>query len=260
MVVGIRVTNSANRNTTGIAVPDHDANTGRVPTTNRKIRVMPTRRMVSAISLGVFCRFAPSTSEIIRSRKLSPGSTLIRTTMRSDTTRVPPVTAERSPPDSRITAADSPVIALSSTVAMPAMTSPSPGITSPASQTTRSPARKSAAATVSNAVSAIAATRFARVSVLVRRRLAAWALPRPSAIASAKLAKRTVNHSHALICTIAPKWSPPRAVRPLAASATSAVTNITGLRTSSRGSSLRTAPMAASRRAARSSSAMSRGR
>ena len=46
---------------------------------------------------------------------------------------VPPVTAERSPPVSRMTGADSPVMADSSTEAMPSITSPSPGITSPAS-------------------------------------------------------------------------------------------------------------------------------
>ena len=34
----------------------------------------PTSRMLSAISFGVFCRSAPSTSAIMRSRKLSPGS------------------------------------------------------------------------------------------------------------------------------------------------------------------------------------------
>ena len=37
------------------------------------------------------------------------------------------------------------------------------------------------------------------VSVRVRRRLSAWALPRPSAMASAKLANSTVNHSHRMI-------------------------------------------------------------
>ena len=46
--------------------------------------------------------------------------------------RVPPVTALRSPPDSRMTGALSPVITDSSTVAIPSMTSPSPGIRSPA--------------------------------------------------------------------------------------------------------------------------------
>ena len=84
-------------------------------------------RMFSAISFGVFCRFAPSTSAIIRSMKLSPGFWVISTTIRSDRTRVPPVTDDRSPPASRITGADSPVIADSSTLAMPSTTSPSPG-------------------------------------------------------------------------------------------------------------------------------------
>ena len=59
--------------------------------------------------------------------------------MRSESTLVPPVTAERSPPDSRMTGADSPVMADSSTEAMPSMISPSEGMRSPASQTTRSP-------------------------------------------------------------------------------------------------------------------------
>ena len=40
---------------------------------------------------------------IIRSRNDWPGSWVISTTIRSDSTRVPPVTALRSPPDSRIT-------------------------------------------------------------------------------------------------------------------------------------------------------------
>ncbi len=57
----------------------------------------------------------------------------------SDTSRVPPVSDERSPPDSRITAADSPVMALSSTEAMPSITSPSVGTMSPASTRIRLP-------------------------------------------------------------------------------------------------------------------------
>ena len=63
----------------------------------------------------------------------------MRTLIQSDSTRVPPVTAERSPPLSRITGADSPVIADSSTEAMPSTTSPSLGIRSPASTSTTSP-------------------------------------------------------------------------------------------------------------------------
>ena len=57
----------------------------------------------------------------------------MRTTIRSEITVVPPVTAERSPPDSRMTGADSPVMAASLTDAMPSITSPSPGMMSPAS-------------------------------------------------------------------------------------------------------------------------------
>lgn len=43
--------------------------------------------------------------------------------IQSDSTVVPPVTAERSPPASRTTGADSPVMADSSTEAAPSMTS-----------------------------------------------------------------------------------------------------------------------------------------
>ena len=64
--------------------------------------VSPASRIDRAISFGVFCRSAPSTSAIIRSRNVSPGLAVIRTTISSLSTRVPPVTAERSPPDSRI--------------------------------------------------------------------------------------------------------------------------------------------------------------
>ena len=110
--------------------------------------VMPASRIESAISFGVLRRSAPSTSLIIRSMNVCPGSCVISTTMRSESTRVPPVTALRSPPDSRITGADSPVIADSSTEAMPSITVPSPGITSPASTTTTSPLRSSAAGLV----------------------------------------------------------------------------------------------------------------
>ena len=101
-----------------------------------KMMVSAASRMFSAISFGVFCRFAPSTRAIIRSMNVSPGLEVILTTIRSDSTVVPPVTAERSPPDSRITGADSPVIADSSTDATPWTTSPSPGMAWPASTTT----------------------------------------------------------------------------------------------------------------------------
>ena len=96
---------------------------------------------LSATSFGVFCRSEPSTSAIIRSTNVCPAGAVIRTTIRSDRTTVPPVTADRSPPDSRMTGADSPVIADSSTLATPSITSPSPGMVSPATTTTTSPTR-----------------------------------------------------------------------------------------------------------------------
>ena len=110
--------------------------------------VSPASRMLRAISLGVFWRSAPSTSAIMRSRNVWPGSDVMRTTISSDSTRVPPVTALRSPPLSRMTGADSPVMADSSTEAMPSITSPSPGMISPAETTTTSPLRSALAAIV----------------------------------------------------------------------------------------------------------------
>ena len=65
--------------------------------TIRKISVSAESRIVNAISLGVFCRRAPSTIAIMRSRKVFPFSDVTRTRIRSLNTRVPPVTALRSP-------------------------------------------------------------------------------------------------------------------------------------------------------------------
>ena len=144
----------------------------------RKMSVRLASRMLSAISLGVFWREALSTSEIIRSRKVSPGFCVISMTMRSLSTRVPPVTALRSPPASRMTGADSPVIADSSTLAMPSTMVPSLGITSPASQTTMSPLRRSIAGTAdllaADAAIQLAGDRLgARPAQRLRLRLAA---------------------------------------------------------------------------------------
>ena len=157
--------------------------------------VSPASRMLSAISFGVFWRLAPSTNAIMRSRKLSPGFDEISTTIRSDSTRVPPVTELRSPPDSRMTGADSPVIADSSTDAMPSTMSPSPGMISPATTSQRSPTFNSLDGT-SRVVPSACNTR-ATVSDRVLRSVSACALPRPSATASARLANSTVNQSHA---------------------------------------------------------------
>ena len=154
--------------------------------------VSAASRIVSAISFGVFCRLAPSTRLIIRSRNVWPRSAVIRTTIRSESTLVPPVTADRSPPDSRMTGADSPVIADSSIDATPSMISPSEGMTSPASHTTRSPlARLGGRDPLLGPVRG--RSRRASVSVRIRRSVSACALPRPSATASAKLANSTVS-------------------------------------------------------------------
>ena len=47
--------------------------------TMRKISVRPDSRIDSASSFGVFCRSAPSTSAIMRSRKVEPGAAVMRT-------------------------------------------------------------------------------------------------------------------------------------------------------------------------------------
>ena len=104
-----------------------------------KTNVKPAKRIVRAISLGVFCLEAPSTKAIILSKKLSPGSVVTFTFMKSDSTFVPPVTLLLSPPASLITGALSPVMALSSMVAKPSIISPSVGIISPGSQINISP-------------------------------------------------------------------------------------------------------------------------
>lgn len=182
----------------------------------------------------------------MRSTKLCPGFEVILTTMRSESTVVPPVTAERSPPDSRTTGADSPVMADSSTEAMPQTMSPSPGIVWPAATTTTSPYLSSEETTSVVVVcsadgsfrSSHPSTRIALVAVRVLRNVSAWALPRPSAIDSARLAKMTVSHSHTAMAVEKPTETPP-SVTPVSSSRPAMMVvrtapihtkNITGLR------------------------------
>ncbi len=113
--------------------------------------------------------------------------------IQSDSTRVPPVTEEKSPPDSRITGADSPVMALSSTEATPPITSPSAGMTSWASTSTTSPLRRSSAFTGIVRGSPGLTTFFAMTVWRMPRSAEACARLRPSASASAKFANSTVN-------------------------------------------------------------------
>ena len=107
-----------------------------------------------------------------------------------------------------MTGADSPVIADSSTDATPSMISPSDGMNSPAFTITTSSLRRLVAGTVS--IVPPAPIRLATVSVRALRSVSACAFPRPSAIASAKLAKSTVSQSQNVICSSKP--SPGRPV------------------------------------------------
>src|SRR5437868_3525699 len=202
--------------------------------------VRPASRILSAISFGVFCRSAPSTSLIMRSMKVDPCAAVMRTRIQSDNTCVPPVTAERSPPDSRITGADSPVMAASLTEATPSITSPSLGILSPASTRTTSPTFSAVPGT-SRKVLSDPVSSFALLSVRVFFSDSACALPRPSATASAKLANSTVNHSHRMIWKVKARPSPPvttlRRKITVVSAATISTTNITGFLIMSRGSS-----------------------
>src|SRR5437660_1962276 len=210
-----------------------------VTTASRKMMVRPASRMLSAISLGVFCRSAPSTKAIILSRKVSPGFDVMRTLITSESTRVPPVTADRSPPASRITGADSPVMADSSTEATPSMTSPSPGTSSLAATITTSPERSFALGTVSTVP--FGSKRLATVSDLAFRSVSACALPRPSAMASAKFANSTVNQSQSVICKLNAKLCFSRNNSAVVTTLPTSTTNMTGFFIMVRGSSLTTA-------------------
>ena len=184
----------------------------------------------------------------MRSRKLSPGLLVMRTTSQSDSSWVPPVTALRSPPASRITGADSPVIALSLTLAAPTIASPSPGRMSPASTSTRSPARRSAEDDDGHRRIALRRGQFlgehvlARAAQRIRLRLAATfgqrlgevgeqqGEPQPQADPEDEAGRR--------LAVAAPAPAP---TAPVVSTLQTNTTNITGLRNCSRGDSLRNA-------------------
>ena len=259
MVVGKRQTSNATSTVIVTGAPCPAARTlkseygSSVTVARRNTMVSAASRMSSAISFGVFWRFAPSTIAIIRSRKVSPGLVVIRTMSQSESTRVPPVTALRSPPLSRMTGALSPVMALSSTDATPRTISPSAGTSSPASSMTRSPFFSAEASTATSGAPRLASfTLRAGTSFLAFRSVSACALPRPSAIASAKLAKSTVNQSHSEIARMKPAgaspcptsaWTKRHVVNKLPTS----TTNMTGFRTWWRGSSFVNASLIARR-------------
>ena len=166
-----------------------------------------------------------------------PGSAVMRTTIRSESTLVPPVTEDRSPPDSRITGADSPVMVDSSTLARPSMISPSEGMTSPASQITTSLSRSSVPG-MSLVVPSGCRSR-AWTPLRLARRLSAWALPRPSAMDSDRVPKRTVSHSQAV--TAMPKTEGRYTEIAVHRAAPTSTVNMTGEWIICRGESFRTA-------------------
>ncbi len=248
MVVGIRATTRATRTIRVCGAPAKPAIGCRAETVTRKTMVSEASRMLRAISLGVFCRAAPSTRAIIRSMKDLPGSEAILTTIRSESTLVPPVTALRSPPDSRMTGADSPVMADSSTEATPSTTSPSPGMISPASAThvVAEPAARWPRPAPPACEAGQSSRRRAIVSVLVRRSVSAWALPRPSATASARLAKIVVSQSQTVIAQAKTLGS--AIAETVVTTEPTSTTNMTGFLIMTRGSSFFTASGTAARR------------
>ena len=125
------------------------------------------------------------------------GSRVMRTMSQSESTRVPPVTALRSPPLSRMTGALSPVIALSSTEATPSIDLAVAGdhVAGLDQDDVALPERAAGDGRGAGSRGPARGSFLAWTSWRVRRSASACALPRPSAIASAKLAKSTVNQS-----------------------------------------------------------------
>ena len=237
MVVGISVISSAASTGTQGGCPFQLASPTSVATAIRKMIVMPASRMSSAISFGVFCRDAPSTSAIMRSRKVEPGAAVMRTTSQSETTSVPPVTALRSPPLSRMTGADfaghGGLVHAGDALDRPRRRRGSGRRPRPAPR--RPPAGRSRRAAATGCGRRGGPGAWPASSVRARRRLSACARPRPSATASAKVAKSTVSQSQAAM----PAWkpqalaghAPARMARTVTSTATTSVTKITGLRT-----------------------------
>ena len=84
MVVGIKVDEQRDQDDDRDGAAGVAAKLGIVTVAKTKMIVMPASRMLSAISFGVFCRTAPSTSAIMRSRKVEPWLAVIRTLSQSE--------------------------------------------------------------------------------------------------------------------------------------------------------------------------------
>ena len=166
--------------------------------------VMPASRTLRAISFGVFCRSAPSTRAIIRSRNEEPGAAVIRT--------IEPVR------DHGRAAGDGGAVAAG-------LADDRRGLAGDGGLVDRGDAfhhlavaRDQVAGLDQHEIADVKIERRARwhAAPCVRGRRDAWrrsasrawrrvsacARPRPSATASAKLAKITVNQSQAAICPV----------------------------------------------------------
>ena len=180
-----------------------------VAVANTKIMLRPIRRILSAISFGVFCRSAPSTSLIMRSINVEPCAAVMRTRIQSESTCVPPVTADLSPPNSRMTGANSPVIAASLTEATPSMISPvRRNYVTGLDQNDVADLQIGAG----NELEVLGSRGSKQLGLRLRALLPeqiGLRLPRPSATASAKFANSTVNQSHSTIWNVKPRLAPP---------------------------------------------------
>ena len=194
MVVGIRQTSSATSTMIDCWAARVDGERlQRWRTASRKMMVRPASRMSRAISLGVFWRLAPSTRAIMRSRKVSPGLEVIRTTM--PVGEHPGAAGDRRAVaaglpdhrgglagDGRLVHGGDPLDDVA--VARDEL----PGLHH-AQVAELELARRH----LHHVVAPLDVGDGLRPGL---RRVSAWALPRPSATASAKLANSTVNHSH----------------------------------------------------------------
>ena len=213
IVVGARHTNRATSTVRLIGCPWPETCTlkieygSSVATTSRKTSVSAASRIARAISLGVFCRLAPSTIAIMRSRKLWPGQ-------RRDADDEPVGNDARAARHGTAVAAafahhrgtfarDRALIDRSHAfddfaIGRNRLTGfDDHDVADDRDRWPERVDRRSRGSGLGAACCAI-------TDVRVFRSDAAWALPCPSAIASAKLANNTVNHSQ----TATPKMNP----------------------------------------------------
>ena len=194
-------------------------------------------RMSSAISFGVFCRLAPSTMAIIRSRNVSPGfggdahDEPVREHARAAGHRA--AVAAPLTDDGRALAGDRALVDRRYAYDDLAVR----GDELPRVQHDEVPLAEIGRQTQRDGGLARGlADLLAGTSLRALRSVSACALPRPSAIASAKFAKRTVNHSHTDTDRMNPAGASPRprtacTKRHVVKTLPTRTTNITGFRT-----------------------------